>query len=135
MKIIEQDLNKAGYNGSEEISSNGKEICKIKLIEPNENELQTIVDFINGKELNKSCFSIIEENGAYYSIVKDKTEKNTYHKKRLDRWDVMLNFGSDWECYETEYTLKDAEREAREYKENLNIPVKIKKYNGSERRA
>lgn len=41
-----------------------------------------------------------------------------YERKTIDRWDIMSNYGYGWECENSEYTLKDAKRSIKEYREN-----------------
>lgn len=42
-----------------------------------------------------------------------------YIRKTIDRWDIETNYGYGWEVENSEYTLKDAKRSYREYRENL----------------
>lgn len=42
-----------------------------------------------------------------------------YIRKTIDRWDIETNYGYGWDVENSEYTLKDAKRSFREYKENV----------------
>lgn len=42
-----------------------------------------------------------------------------YKRKTRDRWDIETNYGYGWDVENSEYTLKDAKRSYREYKENM----------------
>lgn len=42
-----------------------------------------------------------------------------YKRKTIDRWDIETNYGYGWECENSEYTMEDAKRSYREYKDNL----------------
>ena len=42
-----------------------------------------------------------------------------YKRKTRDRWDIETNYGYGWEVENSEYTLADAKRSYREYKENM----------------
>ena len=52
----------------------------------------------------------------------------TYKRKTIDRWDSMTNYGYGWECENSEYTLKDAKRSVREYRENVQGDVRLEKH-------
>nr|DAZ41418.1 MAG TPA: hypothetical protein [Caudoviricetes sp.] len=41
-----------------------------------------------------------------------------YKRKTIDRWDIMGNYGTEWECECSEYTLKLAKQRLKEYREN-----------------
>ena len=51
-----------------------------------------------------------------------------YKRKTIDRWDIMTNYGYGWECENSEYTLKDAKRSLREYRENVRADVRLEKH-------
>ena len=51
-----------------------------------------------------------------------------YKRKTIDRWDIMTNYGYGWECENSEYTLKDAKRSLREYRENVRGAVRLEKH-------
>ena len=51
-----------------------------------------------------------------------------YERKTIDRWDIMTNYGYGWECENSEYTLKDAKRSLREYRENVQGDVRLEKH-------
>ena len=51
-----------------------------------------------------------------------------YVRKTIDRWDIMTNYGYGWECENSEYTLKDAKRSLREYRENIRGSVRLEKH-------
>ena len=51
-----------------------------------------------------------------------------YKRKTIDRWDIMTNYGYGWECENSEYTLKDAKRSLREYRENVQGDVRLEKH-------
>jgi hypothetical protein len=51
-----------------------------------------------------------------------------YVRKTVDRWDIMTNYGYGWECENSEYTLKDAKRSLREYRENISGAVRLEKH-------
>ena len=51
-----------------------------------------------------------------------------YKRKTIDRWDIMTNYGYGWECENSEYTLKDAKRSVREYRENVQGDVRLEKH-------
>ena len=51
-----------------------------------------------------------------------------YKRKTIDRWDIMTNYGDGWECENSEYTLKDAKRSLREYRENVRGAVRLEKH-------
>ena len=51
-----------------------------------------------------------------------------YVRKTVDRWDIMTNYGYGWECENSEYTLKDAKRSLREYRENIHGSVRLEKH-------
>lgn len=51
-----------------------------------------------------------------------------YQRKTIDRWDIMTNYGYGWECENSEYTLKDAKRSLKEYRENINGSVRLEKH-------
>ena len=51
-----------------------------------------------------------------------------YERKTIDRWDIMTNYGYGWECENSEYTLKDAKRSLREYRENVQADVRLEKH-------
>lgn len=51
-----------------------------------------------------------------------------YKRKTIDRWDVMTNYGYGWECEVSEYTLQEAKRRLKEYRENTNAEVKLEKH-------
>ena len=51
-----------------------------------------------------------------------------YERKTIDRWDIMTNYGYGWECENSEYTLKDAKRSLREYRENVRADVRLEKH-------
>lgn len=49
----------------------------------------------------------------------------TYIRKTVDRWDIETNYGYGWETENSEYTLKDAKRSYKEYKENASGAVRM----------
>ena len=51
-----------------------------------------------------------------------------YQRKTIDRWDIMTNYGGGWERENSEYTLKDAKRSAREHRENTKAGVRLEKH-------
>ena len=51
-----------------------------------------------------------------------------YKRKTIDRWDIMTNYGYGWECENSEYTVKDAKRSLREYRENVQGDVRLEKH-------
>jgi hypothetical protein len=51
-----------------------------------------------------------------------------YQRKTMDRWDIMTNYGYGWECENSEYTLKDARRSLKEYRDNVNADVRLEKH-------
>jgi hypothetical protein len=51
-----------------------------------------------------------------------------YKRKTVDRWDIMTNYGYGWECENSEYTLKDAKRSLREYRENTRADIRLEKH-------
>jgi len=51
-----------------------------------------------------------------------------YKRKTIDRWDIMTNYGYGWECENSEYTLKDAKRSLREYRDNVRADVRLEKH-------
>ena len=51
-----------------------------------------------------------------------------YERKTIDRWDIMTNYGYGWECENSEYTLSDAKRSLREYRENVQGDVRLEKH-------
>ena len=51
-----------------------------------------------------------------------------YKRKTIDRWDIMTNYGYGWECKNSEYTLSDAKRSLREYRENVRADVRLEKH-------
>lgn len=44
-----------------------------------------------------------------------------YKRKTCDRWDIETNYGYGWETENSEYTIADARRSLREYRENIGI--------------
>ena len=52
----------------------------------------------------------------------------TKERKTIDRWDIMTNYGYGWECENSEYTLQDAKRSYKEYKENVQGSVRLEKH-------
>lgn len=42
-----------------------------------------------------------------------------HQRKTRDRWDIETNYGYGWEVENSEYTMADAKRSLREYRENL----------------
>lgn len=52
----------------------------------------------------------------------------TYQRKTVDRWDIMTDYGYGWEVENSEYTLKDAKRSLREYRENISGSVRLEKH-------
>ena len=51
-----------------------------------------------------------------------------YKRKTIDRWDIMTNYGYGWECENSEYTLIDAKRSLREYRENVCSCARLEKH-------
>ena len=51
-----------------------------------------------------------------------------YKRKTIDRWDIITNYGYGWECENSEYTLSDAKRSVREYRENVQADVRLEKH-------
>jgi len=51
-----------------------------------------------------------------------------YTRKTIDRWGIMTNYGYGWECENSEYTLKDAKRSLKEYRENSQGDVRLEKH-------
>jgi hypothetical protein len=49
-------------------------------------------------------------------------------RKTIDRWDIMTNYGYGWECENSEYTLKDAKRSLKEYRDNIKGDVRLEKH-------
>ena len=49
-------------------------------------------------------------------------------RKTIDRWDIMSNYGYGWECENSEYTLADAKRSIKEYRENGGGDYKLEKH-------
>lgn len=49
-------------------------------------------------------------------------------RKTIDRWDIMTNYGYGWECENSEYTLQDAKRSLKEYRENISGSVRLEKH-------
>lgn len=42
-----------------------------------------------------------------------------YQRKTRDRWDIETNYGYGWEVENSEYTIADARRSLKEYRENM----------------
>lgn len=52
----------------------------------------------------------------------------TYIRKTVDEYDIEVNYPwSGWEVEHTEATLKAAKDSKKEYRDNQNYPVRIKK--------
>ena len=49
-------------------------------------------------------------------------------RKTVDRWDIMTNYGTGWECENSELTKEDAKRSLKEYRENIRGAVKLEKH-------
>lgn len=47
-------------------------------------------------------------------------------RKTMDRWDIETNYGYGLEVENSEYTMKDAKRSIREYRDNLQAYGKCK---------
>lgn len=52
----------------------------------------------------------------------------TSERKTKDRWDIMTNYGYGWECENSEYTLADAKRSLKEYRENIKGQCRLEKH-------
>lgn len=52
----------------------------------------------------------------------------SYKRKTIDRWDILTNYSYGWEVENSEYTLCDAKRSLKEYKENCGGLVRLKKH-------
>jgi hypothetical protein len=50
-----------------------------------------------------------------------------YIRKTVDEYRIMTNYGYGWEVENTEDKYTDAKRSLREYRENTNAQVKLKK--------
>ena len=53
--------------------------------------------------------------------------KMAYIRKTRDEWEIQGNYGQGWECVNTEATLEDARRSAKEYRANERYPFKLVK--------
>ena len=53
-----------------------------------------------------------------------------YTRKTRDRWDIMTNWGYGWECECSEYTLSEARKTYREYRDNSDgrFSVRLEKH-------
>ena len=51
-----------------------------------------------------------------------------YQRKTVDRWDIMTNYGTGWECEHSEYDRKLARQREKEYRENTNAAVRLEKH-------
>ena len=51
----------------------------------------------------------------------------SYQRKTRDYWEIQGNCGYGFECENTETTLKDARRSVKEYRDNVNYPIRIVK--------
>ena len=51
-----------------------------------------------------------------------------YKRKTVDRWDIMTDYGTGFECECSEYSRKLARQREKEYRENTNAAVRLEKH-------